>query len=253
MMIFGNRKVGMAMNYPDDCLQKIIDPENWWETTEGSSLERGSLIWAFAPHVEQTPVAFEPIGRSNPTEHGQAEVQVTQIKVNQPLKQVTLPVAALPKYDNEVWTAYRAKKRPMLVLGGVNCPTIEKELIKGKPKGHTSPVFVAAPFFGVDEGSGKRAGYSSAFVERVRHCEYPQFVWDQLPFKSGRTPKESILRLDQIRPIGNHHNSYSLTGFRMSEGALDIIDDLLSWVIWDGLDPDSILVDYRSQIENTYI
>ena len=88
------------------------------------------------------------------------------------------------------------------------------------------------------------------FVERIRHCEYPQFVWDKLPIGG---PDESILRLDHIQPIGMHYNSYDLSGYELGSDALEVIDEYIRWLIWGGVEEDSLIALYRSEIESTFV
>ena len=227
------------MTYPDDCLQSIISPDEWWVRNEAKQLCRGALIFAFVPHVDQVPYTFEPIGRSNSEQHGKADVRVAPLKVDQPLRQTELPVAAMSLNPGEVWAAYRAKVRPCLVIGKES-PSVEKRLTRGKPNHSTAPTVLVAPYYGVDQV--RRAGYSPAFVERVRHCEYPQFLWDQLPTTGTKSPRESILRLDHQQPIGTHRNSFRVSDFRLSKEALfEIVDELVSWLVRGGLDESSLL------------
>ena len=236
------------MSYPEDCLQSVTD--EWWIKNESKQLSRGRLIWCFVPHVDQIPFGFEPIGRTCATEHDHADMMVMPLKANQPLKKTDLPVAGLPLHENEVWAAYKAKKRPCLVLGGTDCPEVEKYLIRGKPKSATSNTFVAAPYFGCDHNS-RRSGYNEAFIQKVRHCLYPQFFWDILPINSKST-NSSLLRFDQLRPIGRHHDSYELTEHQLSEDALEIIDDILGVILWGGLPEESIVLDFVEQIKTTF-
>jgi hypothetical protein len=70
---------------------------------------------------------------------------------------------------------------------------VDRQLTSGKPKWQTAPPVLVAPYYGVDEG-GKRAGFKSEFVSRIRRCDYPQFMWDKLPIRGNTI--ESILRLD---------------------------------------------------------
>jgi len=234
--------------YPDDSLQSLIQPSDWWVRNENKKICRGALIFSFAPHVDQIPYTFEPMGRTQATEHRSATVSVSPLKVDQPLKQISLPVAAMTLHEQEVWAAYRAKKRPCLVFASESI-SVEKELTRGKPKHATAPTFLAAPFYGVNQ-NGKRAGYSPEFVERVRHCEYPQFHWDKLPISGA---DESILRLDHLQPFGAHYDSYKISDYRLSADAMDILDDMLRWLIWGGLTRESILLDYRKIIESTFV
>ncbi|NQZ89078.1 MAG: hypothetical protein HRT54_15995 [Colwellia sp.] len=234
------------MTFPEDSLQSLISPSPWWVKQDNRELCRGSLVFAFLPHVDQIPFSFEPIGRTRADCHDFADIKVTPLKVDQPLKKTDLPVAAMTLNHNEVWAAYRAKKRPCIVVATENSK-IDRTIIKGMPKKSTAPTILVAPYYGVCKQLN-RSGFNPAFVERVRHCEYPQFMWDDLPFVKG---EESILRLDHIQPIGTHHNSYKLSGYKLSEEALDIFDECLNLSVYGGVEEDSILLDYRSMIEDT--
>jgi hypothetical protein len=232
--------------YPDYCVQQIIaDPKNnWWVRNEEGTLCRGAIVFSFVPHFDQTPYTFEPIGRTAATEHNRADVKVEPLKVDRPLKQVALPVAAAPLYRGEVWAAYKAKKRPCLVLGD-NAAAVDKSLTLGMPKSSSASTVLVAPYYGADK-DGTRAGYNKDFVERIRHCEYPQFIWDMLPLNDG--PEASILRLDQLQPIGTHYNSYKVSDFKLSKIALEIVDDVLKWLIWGGLPEESDVLAYKELI-----
>jgi len=219
--------------YPDDCVQSIIaTPDQWWQPNDAHELVRGALIYAFIPHVDQTPYGFEPIGRADPTSHSTAKIKVSPLKVDAPLKQTQLPVAAMPLFQGEVWAAYRAKVRPCLVLGFTNHRPVDRRLTKGMPRYVTAPTLVVAPHYGVDK-DGTRAGFNKVFVERIRHCEYPGFVWNPIPSANG--PRESILRLDQLQPIGAHHHSFRVSEYRLSADALGILDELMQWQIHGGV------------------
>ena len=246
-MTFGSLRRESLMNYPDDSLQNIVSNGSWWEETKETKLARGDLVFAFIPHVDQTPYVFTPVGRDIPTEHSRALVKVEPLKVGAPLKQYDLPVAAMPLFKNEVWSAHRAKRRPCLVLS-VECTQVDKELIAGKPKSSTAPTYIVAPYYGVDAGR-KRAGYSEAFTERVRHCEYSQFLWDKLPVNGA---DESILRLDHIMPIGAHYHSYQHTGFRLSQEAMSVVDDFLLWHLHGGVPEESLILEYRDILDECF-
>ena len=146
-------------------------------------------------------------------------------------------------HDNEVWAAYRAKRRPCIVLG---CPgvAVDSELRKGKPNHSTAPTFIVAPYFGVAMKEA-RAGFLPEFVERVQRCEYPQFLWDHLPHTGG---EPSLLRLDQMQPIGAHHSAYKTLGFCLSDIALQVVDEHLSWLLYGGVPADGQVATYRKAI-----
>lgn len=229
--------------YPEDSIQSLINP--WWIEEKGSEIKRGRLIRAFLPHVDQVPKQLIAIGRPDPTDHSRADYTVCPLSVKQP-KRSQLPVAALPAFDNEVNAIYRAKKRPALVIceGG---DSVEKALTWGRPKWQTAPTILVAPYYGVSEG-GSRAGFNPVFVDRVRRCEYPQFMWDQLPI--GGNTAESLMRLNHVQPIGLHHDSIDVTNFQLSDEALAILDEWITWLIRGDFDEDGLLNEFRTEMDN---
>ena len=212
------------MTFPDDSLQSIVDPSSsWWEKNESKTVERGFLVKAFIPYVDQVPNTITPVGRQDPRIHDKAIVKIGPLNIEAPRKREDLPVAAMSLNDKEVWTAYKAKLRPCLVIGKTR-HLVEQKIRRGQPKRSTAQTYLVAPYYGADR-DGTRAGYNPKFIERVRHIRYPQFVWDKLPLGG---PKESILRLDHLQPIGRHHNSFKRTGYKLSEEAIEIIDDVFT-------------------------
>ena len=217
----------------------------WWTFDKTKDYRRGRLVRAFLPHVDQIPNQLIPIGRRDPTDHQSAYYEITPLRVSQSKMAAKIPVAALPEFPGEVKVVYRAKKRPAIILseGG---PDIPKHLIRGSPKWQTNPVVLVAPYYGVDRGKG-RAGFNEKFVEKIRRCRYPNFMWDILPVTGA---EESILRLDHIQPIGKHHDSLDLTDYCLSQDAIDLIDEWLNWLIFNYLPENSILYDIRESLVN---
>jgi hypothetical protein len=225
--------------YPEDTIQAYVDP--WWEEDKTPGLKRGRLIWGFVPHVPQVPMVLIPIGRSDPTDHERMQYKLEPLKAVKYSKLPRLPVAALPLLEGEVLSAYKAKKRPLLVVstGG---PEIPKEITGGSPKWQTLPAMLVAPFYGAGF-DGKRAGFNEEFVRRIRRCEYPQYLYDKLPH-GGRT-EESILRLDHLQPFPLFDQAYQWTSHCLNEEALMILDEWLHWLVEGILQEDSILGMYR--------
>lgn len=233
------------MTLPEICIQQLIQPSEWWIEDSSSVAQKGSLIFAFSPHIDQIPYTLEPIGRSDPTEHDQAEARISPLRMNAYAKRTNLPVAGMPKHENEVYAAYRAKMRPCLVLSD-SFEVVDRKIMVGKPKHYTAPTLLVAPFYGAQIRLGKRSGFSEEFISRIQRLEYPQYHWDYLPHKSG---EESILRLDHTQPIGAHHAAYNMAGFKLSDDALNIVDDLLIWLFNGGFPEDSIVLDYKKMCE----
>lgn len=236
------------MTYPDDSVQSLVAEGRWWEATEEKEPSRGSLIFAFAPHVDQVPYTIKEVARAKAKEHNTGIIDIAPLEMKRPRRREDLPVAAMSLAANELWLAYRGKKRPCLVLGSTH-PEVDNDLRRNMPKRSTDQVVLVAPYYGVDQ-DGSRAGYNPALVERIRHAEYARFFWDKLPI-SGK-PEESILRLDHIQPIGTKQNSYELAGFRLSDRAMPVIDDWISWLVWGGVSPESPLNEYRKIIVDSF-
>jgi hypothetical protein len=122
-------------------------------------------------------------------------------------------------------------------------------MMASKPRNLTRPTAIIAPFYGKDEGTGKRSGFPDVFVDRVRLCEYPRFVWDKLPIGSS---EESILRLDHLLPMSTNHVAFEMTQWKMSEEAFFIIMEWFEWY-YTGIMPenkDSLLCLIRDELLN---
>ena len=153
------------MTFPEDCLQSMLGGKSWWVQDDTGQVTRGALLFAFAPHVDQLPYTFEPVGRTEATRHDSVVVKVAPLKVDHPLKPTELPVAAMSLHQGEVWAAYRAKKRPCLVLG-CDHPTVDSSLTQGMPKNSTAPTLLIAPYYGAahNNRAGYRQSLSSGFA-----------------------------------------------------------------------------------------
>jgi hypothetical protein len=110
----------------------------------------------------------------------------------------------------------------------------------------TNAAMTVAPYYGVDH-SGARGGWRPEFVQRIRHCEYPQYLWDKLPLGGG-SAAESILLLDHLQPIGRQESSFELIQYCLSKEALEIVDEWLEWLITGDLAADSVLSEIRSYL-----
>lgn len=234
------------MIYPETSVQNLY--HSWWKEQPEKYPVRGSLVFAFIPHVDQVPYTLRGIAREDATCHDKATYHLEQLRIKERQSRTDLPVAAMPLFAGELWTAYKAKKRPCLVLSDPP-PLVSKKLNLGLPNRNIAPVINVAPYYGADQ-DGSRAGYRPEFVERVRHAEYRNFFWDSLPLP-GKT-KESILRLDHIQPVGSHHNSYEISGWKLTEEALDIVDDWFLWSLYGQIPQDSPLLDYQDITQDTF-
>ena len=221
----------MTLNYPDVCQQALIEP--WWEECTGIEFRPGRLVLAYLPHADQVPYTLKTIGRTDdPTDHKTARVKIKSFSIGDPVKKNDLSVAALPIYENEKLCVYRTKKRPAVIIskGG---PSIDKNLTRDMSKSRTIPTVLVAPSYGAD------LGYRKKFIERVRRCEYPQFIWDFLPI--GGKEKGSIIRLDHMQPVVRNTKSIELTKYCLSEKAMVFVMQWVDWLISGQMDKKSSL------------
>jgi len=235
------------MTFPDDSLQSLVASSSWWEKTDSSTIERGFLVKAFLPHVDQIPMTVVPVGRQEARIHEKAIVKIAPLNIKTPRTREDLPVAAMTLSDKEVWAAYRAKLRPCLILSKTR-QIVEPEVRRNQPKRSTAQTFLVAPYYGIDQ-DGTRAGYNPEFVERVRHLRYPQFVWDMLPIGGV---KESLLRLDHLQPVGRDYNSFEKTGYKLSADALEILDDVFNLYLFDKVREGSDLLEYLNLMDTYF-
>lgn len=229
-------------NYPNDSLQAFTN--SWWVDTKPKNLEKGCLIWAYLPHVSQVLNILSPEGRSSATDHTQAKYKIEPLTKEKMHSRPSLPVAALPSISDGVYTVYKAKRRPALVLC-CNEAEVPKELRTGGAKWQTTKTILVAPYYGVAQ-SGSRGGWNSELVSRIRKCEYPQYMWDKLPCSNN--DEESVLRFDHIQPIGADHKSIEMTAFTLSKEAISFIDEWLYWFMHGRFHEDGNLHEIRKEL-----
>ena len=75
---------------------------------------------------------------------------------------------------------------------------------------------------------------------------YPQYVWDQLPI--GGSDDGSIMRLDQVFPVGADSSNWQLTSYRLSADAMTFIDEWFSWHVTGNLTSGGVLEIARSEL-----
>lgn len=219
-MISGNPVPDTTPTYPDDTIQAYTP--SWWVADTSAVISPGCLVWAFLPHVEQKPTALEPVARATPTDHKNINYRIIELDARTPPKAPQLPVAALPHAKGEVLAVYKAKRRPVLVLSHPSAE-VSKKLTDSKWQRHRT--VLVAPYYGGDQ-DGSRGGWRAELLAPIRRAVFPQFMWDRLPLGSVQ---ESVLRFDEVQPLGFDPSAYVLTGFRLSEDALKIVYDWRTW------------------------
>jgi hypothetical protein len=229
--------------YPENCIQYMA-PEDWWQEDAGKTLCRGALVETYVQFYSSIPLELVA-ERAEKDRHDRALVKAQPLHAEgHQTVAASLPVAGLPRLDGaHCYIVNRAKKRPCLVLGAIEQEAVHPKLTRGMSKWKSHLFFLVAPFFGVEQVA--RDGYNPEFVDRIMQADYRAFFWDQLPKAGGLG---SILRLDQIQPVGFEHPAYKHCGYRLSPSALCIMDEWLDWLIYnrDGKQ----IADYRDFIKS---
>jgi hypothetical protein len=235
-----------AVDYPEDSFQTIAGSGDWWEPDDSREMIRGQLVWAHVQFYDEIPLQLLPI-RADDRTHGAAVLRAEPLRANQGRTEFeALPVAALPRRDGaDGFVVNRAKRRPCLVLAGVEPTRVTDRDGKGQPNWSVAPFAIVAPYYSADQEG--RAGYRPALVERIRHARYRQFFYDRLPV--GGT-SESIMRFDQAFPVSHNAQSHERTGFRLSDRALTLVDEWLGWFV-TGDAPQGELAAFRELIAAT--
>ncbi|MDD4735561.1 MAG: hypothetical protein PHP44_05590 [Kiritimatiellae bacterium] len=214
--------------YPQNCIQYMA-PEDWWQEDSGKTLCRGALVETYVQFYSSIPLELVS-ERSEATQHNRAEVIARPLHADGRRSVASaVPVAGLPNLAGaHCYIVNRAKKRPCLVLGAIEQEEIHPRLTRGMSKWKSHLFFLVAPFFGVEQVA--RDGYNPEFVDRIMQADYRAFFWDQLPKAGGLG---SILRLDQIQPVGFEYQAYKHWGYKLSPSAQCIMDEWLDWLIYN--------------------
>jgi hypothetical protein len=236
----------VSPKYPDDCVQTLTS--TWWIGNKADSIVRGRLLWTWIPYPELKPYRLVPEGRGDDArQHSRAHFRIETFRIGDPPKGITsLPVAALPIRDDETYLVQRGKRRPAIVIstGGAGVP---RELRAGDQRWQSARSILVAPYYGAEPG-GTRGGWPAPFVERIRRAEYPQYMWDMLPI--GSQSASSILRLDHVLTIGADPANWTTEPHVLSQEALVILDEWVSWLTTGRLPAAAGLAFARASLPN---
>ena len=227
----------MTRTFPDASIQNLTG--NWWEAAPSGEVNRGRLIRTIVPYPDMKPYRLIPEGRGGEArQHQQANYRLEAFRAGDPLGNVSaLPVAGLPLRYGETFLVRRGKIRPAVVLATSGTP-VDPQFKRNAASWQHRPALLAAPYYGV-QADGTRGGWNPRFVSRIQRAEYSQYVWDILP--EGGLREGSILRLDHLFPIADDAANWILSGYRLHEEALAILDEWLSWQVTGTLIEDGAL------------
>lgn len=195
------------------------------------------------PHVHQQPMALVAEGRKDPEKHDEANIIIEPFDIDKQYTQPRLPVAGLPPLRGEIRLIYLTKIRPAIIVGNPGAE-IRSGLRTGMARSQTTRTYLVAPYYGADQ-SGGRSGWNPEFLKRIRRAEYPQYMWDSLPGQSK--VKDSVLRFDHIQPVGSDPKGLTLTKFKLSDEALEILEEWMQWLRLGRLDPQGTISFLRGE------
>lgn len=98
------------------------------------------------------------------------------------------------------------------------------------------------------EKNDKRAGWGRELLDRIRRCEYPQYMLTSAPpIAKGEL---SVVRFDHIQPVGKHHDSFEPLGYRLGDEALKLMDDWIEWLRCGHLDRRTFLGELQESFKS---
>lgn len=223
----------MTKPYPDDAFQCVFN--EWWteDPPRRGTFNRGRLVWVPALDIKATPTELSVEGPDEPRDHTTAKATMRAFHVGRRQTSTATPAAGVPLHEGELCLVHKAKRRPALILG--TPPPPAAALLADSKHHHGSPILIA-PYYGC-------AGHPPEFLDRVRRAEYPQFMWEQLPL--GSDPEGSLLRMDQIQPVGRSIASCEETDWCLSSEALELLDQWVSWLLVGAPPAGSVLEETR--------
>lgn len=227
-------------DYPEDCIQFLADGPWWIERRDGSLCE-GRLVQAYIPYVERDALAIRVNGRTAPTEHGGADIRVERLDVAAPPPPPAIPVAGFPHFRGEIYMVQRAKLRPAIVVS-VEPPLVS--MPKASPSWQSAQTAYVAPAYGCDQDGG-RGGWDPSFLKRVRECRYPQYMLDKIPLPGSEW---SVIRFDQIQPIGRNHRSMVVTDYCLGGEAIGVVRDWVTWILTGQVVEDGAIDIFQEQM-----
>jgi hypothetical protein len=225
--------------YPEDSLHSVCQCTDWWKRTDDTVIRRGDLIRVHVPYVVNQPFKLTPVGRKTATDFDKADYRVEPYDASAPTTSPTLPVAGLSLQEKEIFYAYRAKMRPAIVLSTGGEPLSRSDRV-GTARWRSSHTFLGLP-------TSRASGWKRGTVTRIRHCEWSQYMWDILPDSQYG---ESVFLFGQMQSFSSDYRTYRKSGYRLTDKALDLMDDWLLWYFYGDLSNDGDLRTAREILLN---
>ncbi len=175
--------------------------------TSTGPLQLGQVVWIIVPHLLPTPNVIEAV-RQQTTSHETARARFTMMtdKHFTRREHKELLILNLRLAETEEVVAFKAKRRPGVVVGRNATTFPVTGGTRGRRAHHEENRCVVAPIYGV-QSEEDVSGFSGIMTTRVRHLLYRQFFpaapWtERRPRKEcadACSLKEGVIRLDRLQ------------------------------------------------------
>ncbi len=213
----------------------------------------GQLLWIPAPQLNPHPYVIEA-ERTQSTSHASAQARWTTMTDKHFTRRAdkALPILGLKLNETEEVIAYKAKRRPAVVVG-TRATVFGHRSELDKPH-HEENRIVVAPIYGVRTEDDPH-GFSSVMASRVRHLLYTQY-FPAAEWRESRSPappgslslEEGIIRFDRLQFASPFPPSCRLVPLRIADDAFALLQSLL-WVYLHA-EPSETLREMRDVFES---
>ena len=193
----------------------------------------GQLAWVPVPNLNPHPFVVEG-QRVQDTSHQVARARWVPLNDNhfRRREHKQLPILNFNLGETEEMIAFKAKRRPALVVGtGATLLGMPGEIMKAH---HEENRLVVAPVYGV-RSENDLSGFSSIMMARVRHLLYRQYVplaaWRET--RASKTHdgacslEEGIVRFDRLQFVTPSPPGCKLVPLRVSDDVLALLHAML--------------------------
>jgi hypothetical protein len=216
------------------------------------SPEIGQIGWAPVPHLQPQPHVIE-VERVESASHDPVRAKFVPLRDLHFTRKSPkgLPILNINLGETEELLAYKAKKRPIVVVG-TRSSILGGLGREGKPH-HEESRIVVAPIYGLATEDDRR-GIGSILATRVRHLLYLQFFpfaeWREArhDLKGASSFDEGIIRFDRLQFLLPSAPGLQLAPVRMAPE----VRVLMHNVLWAYLhaDPSPELIEMREVLRS---
>lgn len=189
----------------------------------------GQVVWAPVPQLEKQPLVMEA-DRVDDKSHDAARARLVPLSDRHFRRREgkQLPVLSLHLGETEELLAFKAKRRPAIIVG--MAATALGGLEKGTPRHHEEERFVVAPVYGLrtEEDS---SGFGAVLATRVRYLLYRQFFpfaqWKERrrDVVRGTSLAEGVVRLDRLHML--MVDSLTLLPVKLADRSMAVLHHML--------------------------